>query len=152
MEKTAGPEGVLIKWFHSTLTCKYMDSRLTCEFFPPSFFSPDLMLGPEGGSAGLLRCGKGSTWEGGVRVPAIARWKSKIGRGRITAQLGSHLDLFPTIMKIADGALPNDRTLDGVDMTNLLYSRRGKVIGGREGGMSREGGREGQGGEGGREE
>ena len=87
---------------------------------------PDLSEGSEGGSAGPLRCGKGSTWEGGVRVPAIARWPGRISRRR-SMQLGSHLDLFPTIMKVAGGKLPGDRKIDGVDLSNLLL-KKGKVI------------------------
>lgn len=88
--------------------------------------SPDLSQGHEGGSAGLLRCGKGTTWEGGVRVPAIARWRGKITRGR-TSQLGSHLDLFPTILRLAGQRTPADRKIDGMDISRLLFRRTTKV-------------------------
>jgi arylsulfatase len=50
-----------------------------------------------GGSAGLLRDGKGSTWEGGMRVPAIAYWESIIEPGSVELQRMSTLDLFPTV-------------------------------------------------------
>ena len=40
-----------------------------------------------GGNAGLLRCGKGTTWEGGQRVPAIARWPGKIRQGQKTVEV-----------------------------------------------------------------
>lgn len=93
--------------------------------------------GHEGGSAGLLRCGKGTTWEGGVRVPAIARWLGKIPHGR-TTQLGSHLDLFPTVMKLAGGRLPADRKIDGKDVSRLLLRKTTKVRG--EGGINGQGG------------
>lgn len=88
--------------------------------------SPDLRLGHEGGSAGLLRCGKGSTWEGGVRVPAIARWLGKISYGR-TSELGSQLDLFPTILKMAGANAVRNRKIDGLDMSRILYRKSGKV-------------------------
>ena len=87
---------------------------------------PDLMQGAEGGSAGPLRCGKGSTWEGGVRVPAIAHWLGKISHRR-SMQLALHLDLFPTILKMAGGKLPKDRKIDGIDISNSLL-RKSKVL------------------------
>ena len=43
---------------------------------------PSLVEESEGGNAGLLRCGKSTTWEGGVRMPAIAWWPGKIQSGR----------------------------------------------------------------------
>ena len=52
-----------------------------------------------GGCAGLLRCGKGTTYEGGVRVPAIFHWKGMIRPGRSTA-LFTALDVVPTFMSI----------------------------------------------------
>lgn len=90
------------------------------------FFRPDLSLKTEGGSAGHLRCGKGSTWEGGVRIPAIAWWAEKVRHGR-THQLSSMLDLFPTLMKMAGGKVPQDRIMDGLDLSNVLFVKNGKV-------------------------
>ena len=72
-----------------------------------------------GGSAGLLRMGKGSTWEGGVREPAIVRWPSKIKPGTVNPQMASTLDLFPTMVSLAGGNLP-DRRLDGFDLKETL--------------------------------
>ena len=46
------------------------------------FYSPSLVRKVDGGSAGLLRCGKGTTWEGGQRVPGIAWWPEKIRPGK----------------------------------------------------------------------
>lgn len=95
--------------------------------FLTSVNGPDLSEGREGGSAGPLRCGKGTTWEGGVRVPAIARWLGKIpARGR-SSQLGSHLDLFPTVMKLAKARLPSHRTIDGVEISRLLFHNTKKI-------------------------
>lgn len=87
---------------------------------------PDLHQKENGGSAGLLRCGKGSTWEGGIRVPAIAWWPGKIRKSR-THQLTTLVDLYPTIMKMARGKVPQDRKMDGIDMTKVLFRKEGKV-------------------------
>lgn len=84
---------------------------------------PWLTQGLAGGSAGLLREGKGSTWEGGMRVPAIARWPGRIPGGTICSEIASTLDLFPTLAKLAGAPLPADRILDGLDILPLLTSR-----------------------------
>jgi arylsulfatase A len=73
-----------------------------------------------GGSAGLLRDGKGGTWDGGHHVPAIAWWPGKIKPG-VTGELACGLDLLPTSLAIADVALPTDRIIDGFDMRPLLF-------------------------------
>ncbi len=72
-----------------------------------------------GGSAGLLRGGKGNTWEAGMRVPGIFWWPGKIKPG-IQTDLGSTLDLFTTLVSMAGGQIPDDRIIDGVDLTETL--------------------------------
>src|SRR5262245_39206116 len=72
------------------------------------------------GWAGLLRGTKGTTWEGGVRVPGILRWPDGIPAGRVSADMVSELDLFPTFVRLAGGRLPDDRPMDGYDLTPLL--------------------------------
>jgi len=81
---------------------------------------PWLMCGLEGGSAGLLRDGKGTTWEGGMREPFIAWWPGHIKPGKIIHDMGSTMDFFPTILKLAGVDLPTDRVLDGVDISPAL--------------------------------
>jgi arylsulfatase A len=81
---------------------------------------PWLAYGIDGGSAGLLREGKGTTWEGGMRVPAIARWPGKIPANRRTEAIAANFDLLPTFARLAGGSLPADRTLDGRDLWPLL--------------------------------
>jgi arylsulfatase A len=81
---------------------------------------PWLGYGIDGGSAGLLREGKGSSWEGGVRVPAIFRWPGHIPAGRRSDAMAGNIDLLPTVTAIAGGDLPDDRVLDGRDLTPLL--------------------------------
>jgi arylsulfatase A-like enzyme len=73
-----------------------------------------------GGSAGLMRDGKGGTWDGGHHVPAIAWWPGKIKPG-VTAELASGLDLFPTALALAGVAQPTDRIIDGLDMRPILF-------------------------------
>ncbi|HEX3725810.1 MAG TPA: sulfatase [Pirellulales bacterium] len=81
---------------------------------------PWLPMKQNGGSAGLLREGKGSTWEGGMREPAIAWWPGTIAAGRVTDELASTLDLFATIHALAEIPLPADRTFDSFDIRPLL--------------------------------
>ena len=79
------------------------------------------------GSAGPLREGKGSTWEGGMRVPALAWWPGTIGPGRVVTRLASTLDVFPTGVAIADGTLPRDREIDGTSLLPLFRAERDSV-------------------------
>ena len=79
------------------------------------------------GSAGLLRGAKGSIWEGGVRVPAIAWWPGTIAPGRVTDALATLMDVFPTAMELAGGTMPSDREIDGVSLVPLLRGRREQV-------------------------
>jgi arylsulfatase A-like enzyme len=92
------------------------------------FFTSDngpwTLMGTEtGGSAGLLKDGKGSTWEGGMRVPGIAWWPGKIKPG-VTDNVGTMLDLYPTAAKLAGAKIPNDRPMDGTDLSPLLLEER----------------------------
>ncbi|MBM3882853.1 MAG: sulfatase [Verrucomicrobia bacterium] len=67
-----------------------------------------------------LRGHKGSTWEGGMRVPTIAWWPGKIPAGTTTDAIAGMMDIFPTLVKLAGGRLPADRTLDGVNLWPVL--------------------------------
>lgn len=84
---------------------------------------PWLVKEADGGSAGKLREGKGTTFEGGVREPAIAWWPGKIAPGRVIHDPAITLDLFPTFVKLAGGALPTDRVFDGGDISPQLLSK-----------------------------
>jgi arylsulfatase A-like enzyme len=81
---------------------------------------PWLGYGIDGGSAGPLREGKGSTWEGGVRVPAIFRWPGKIPAGRCTDAIAANFDLLPTVARLAGVTPSRDRPLDGRDLWPVL--------------------------------
>jgi uncharacterized sulfatase len=73
-----------------------------------------------GGSTGGLRGMKGSNFEGGYRVPLIARWPSKIPAGHVSRAPAVTMDLFATILAAAKVPLPVDRTIDGKDILPLL--------------------------------
>lgn len=77
----------------------------------------------KGGSAGPLKGGKGSTLEGGVRVPFIARWPGTIPAGRESGEAITAMDLLPTLTKLAGGSVPSDRVIDGKDIWPLLAGK-----------------------------
>lgn len=81
---------------------------------------PWLIRKQDGGSAGLLRGGKGSTWEGGMREPTIAWWPGTIAAGRTSNELASTMDLFATAHSLLELPLPGQRTLDSHDLLPLL--------------------------------
>jgi len=81
---------------------------------------PWLIMKLNGGSAGLLREGKGCTYEGGMREPTIFWWPGRIPAGTVVADLGSTLDLFVTASKLAGAPVPDDRVIDGVDLSPAL--------------------------------
>lgn len=91
------------------------------------FFSSDngpwLTFDEQGGSAGLLRDGKGSTWEGGMRVPGLAWWPGTVPAGVTTQELGCTMDLFTTAIQLAGGTPPADRIVDGLDLTPVLTGK-----------------------------
>lgn len=72
------------------------------------------------GSAGPLRDAKGTTYEGGVRVPGIFRWPGRIPPGRTSAEIATTMDLFPTLLNAAGAEIPADRQIDGNDLMPFL--------------------------------
>lgn len=80
---------------------------------------PWLNFGNHAGSAGGLREGKMTNWEGGQRVPFIIRWPGITPKGTVCNQLASAIDLLPTFASITDGRL-SDNKIDGVDISSLL--------------------------------
>jgi arylsulfatase A-like enzyme len=75
-----------------------------------------------GGSAGLFSGGKGSrgTFEGGLRMPTIFKWTGKLKSG-VVMDMATNLDLLPTISKLANVSLPNDRMYDGYDISPVMF-------------------------------
>ena len=84
---------------------------------------PWLTQGKHGGEAGPLRGGKGGTFEGGVREPTIAWWPDQIAAGTTTDAVAGNIDLLPTFVKLAGGAVPADKKIDGADLSDLLLGR-----------------------------
>ncbi len=76
-----------------------------------------------GPSCGNLRGRKGTTWEGGQRVPFIARWPGTVPAGRVNHDILSNIDLLPTLAALAGAALSPEPTIDGVDASALLTGR-----------------------------
>lgn len=88
---------------------------------------PWYLRGDNGGSSLPLRGAKTSTWEGGLRVPCIMRAPGKIPAGTVCNEMASTLDILPTLAHLAGGLVPDDRTIDGHDITNLIHGRKGAV-------------------------
>ncbi len=81
---------------------------------------PWLSFETHAGTTGLFRDGKGTTFEGGMRVPGIFWWPGTIEAG-VTQEIGSSMDLFTTVVSIAGGIIPDDRPIDGVDLSPVLF-------------------------------
>jgi len=73
-----------------------------------------------GGSSGGLRGMKATTWDGGIRVPFIARWPGRIPAGRVVREIAGIIDVFPTVLRLAGAPLPADRVIDGKDIFPLM--------------------------------
>jgi arylsulfatase A len=86
---------------------------------------PWLSYGDHAGSSGPLREGKGTSFEGGVRVPAIFRWPTRVPPGRTCREPAMTIDLLPTLAGIIGADLPSGRTLDGKDIRPLIEGKRG---------------------------
>lgn len=81
---------------------------------------PWLIKGADGGSSGPLRGGKGSTWEGGVRVPTVAWWPGTVAAGSQCDTVVGTIDLLPTAVTLAGGVVPATPKIDGRDMSAVL--------------------------------
>jgi len=80
---------------------------------------PWLTYGDHAGTARGLREGKGTVYEGGVRVPMVAQWPGTIPAGSIQSETAMTIDILPTIARIVGAPLPN-RKIDGLDIFDLL--------------------------------
>ena len=81
---------------------------------------PWLTLKQYGGSAGLLREGKGWTYEGGIRVPFIARWPGRLPAQLVKGSIASTMDIYSTCLRLAGAEIPSDRIVDGKDILPML--------------------------------
>ena len=85
---------------------------------------PWLSYGNHAGSAGPLREGKGTSWEGGTREPCIMRWPGKIPPGTTNNTMLMSIDLFPTIAKLTGAELPAHK-IDGLDVWPVIAGVKG---------------------------
>jgi arylsulfatase A-like enzyme len=77
--------------------------------------------GAASGSAGSLRGKKGSVFEGGVREPCLMRWPGKIPAGTTCDQIAGNIDVLPTVCKLLGVQPPDDRVIDGREITSLMF-------------------------------
>ncbi|HEX9187970.1 MAG TPA: sulfatase, partial [Vicinamibacteria bacterium] len=85
---------------------------------------PWLSYGDHAGQAGPLREGKGTAFEGGVRVPFVARWPGRIPAGSVVREPAMTIDVLPTIARLVGAPLP-ERPIDGLDISPLLLGQGG---------------------------
>lgn len=85
---------------------------------------PWLRYGNHAGSSGPLREGKGTSWEGGTRVPCLMRWPGHIAAGSSGEEMLMTIDLLPTFAGLIGGTLP-DHTIDGRDVLPLILGTPG---------------------------
>jgi len=83
------------------------------------FTSDNGSRGVDGGSNEPLRGAKTTTWEGGMRVPCIVRWPGRVEAGRVSGELATAMDLYPSLARLCGAELPEDRTIDGLDISDL---------------------------------
>ncbi len=108
---------------------------------------PWLQFKNHGGSAGPLREGKGTTFEGGQRVPCVMWGPGRIPAGTECSDVVATIDMLPTIAALTSSTLPTDQRIDGMDMSHkllgtdggsnrdeyLYYTSRGQIEGIRQG-------------------
>jgi arylsulfatase A-like enzyme len=101
----------------ATLSRLGLDDRTLVVFTSDN--GPWLSYGDHAGSAGPLREGKGTAWDGGTRVPLLARWPGRIPRGTVVREPAMTIDLLPTLARIAGAPLPQ-LPIDGLDIGPML--------------------------------
>jgi arylsulfatase A-like enzyme len=106
-------------------TLKTLDLANDTLVFFTSDNGPWLGKGKHGGSAKPLRAGKFTTWEGGMREPAIAWWPGTIPAGSVCSEVAGTIDFLPTFARLAGAKVPDDRVIDGKDIWPLLAGKEG---------------------------
>jgi arylsulfatase A-like enzyme len=105
-----------------TLRKTGMDDRTLVIFASDN--GPWLSYGNNAGSAGPFREGKGTTFEGGVRVPFIARWPGQVATGVTSDVPSMTIDLLPTLAGLAGAPVSSDRIIDGRDAWPVIAGKR----------------------------
>lgn len=78
----------------------------------------------QSGSAGELRGSKTTTWEGGVRVPMIMRWKNVLPASTVFSEITGIIDMAPTIAAAAGASMPDDRIIDGENLLPYILDKK----------------------------
>ena len=76
------------------------------------------------GSSGPWRSTLFTGYEGALRVPFAVRWPGKILAGKVSDDIVHEMDLFPTLAKLVGGKVPQDRVIDGLDMSDFLLGKQ----------------------------
>ena len=84
--------------------------------------------GEQSGSAGKLKGSKMTTWEGGVRVPMIMKWKNVIPASKIYSEITGIIDMAPTIAAAAGASMPDDRVIDGKNLLPYILDQKNTKI------------------------
>lgn len=85
---------------------------------------PWWIKGDDGGHCAPLRGAKTSTYEGGLRVPCIVRAPGRVPAGKTSDLVTSTIDMLPTLAKLAGADIPDDRVIDGLDITDILHGEQ----------------------------
>jgi arylsulfatase A-like enzyme len=101
-----------------TLKSYNLDEKMLVIFTSDN--GPWLTYGTHAGKAFPLREGKGTTFEGGQRVPCIMHWPGKIPAGKISKELVTAMDFLPTLTGLAGGDVPADRVIDGKNIWPIM--------------------------------
>ncbi|RFS21371.1 arylsulfatase [Chitinophaga silvatica] len=84
---------------------------------------PWLSYGNHAGNTGGLKEGKGTSWEGGIRVPCLMKWSGKVPAGTVCNKMAATIDLLPTIARLCGASRPAKK-IDGVDIQSLLFNEK----------------------------
>ena len=107
----------------STLKELNLDSSTYVIFMSDN--GPWHVWGDMGGDAAPLRGAKASVWEGGFRVPCIMWAPGRIQEDIVNHEIASTLDMLPTLAKLSGGTIPDDRIIDGHDISTLMHNVEG---------------------------
>lgn len=84
---------------------------------------PWLTMAEHGGSSGMLRSGKQTTFEGGMRVPCVLQWPARVKADRVVDGMHNMMDWFPTFADLSGASVPSDRPIDGEDISAVLLGK-----------------------------
>jgi arylsulfatase A-like enzyme len=118
----AGPYGDLVQ------QADFHIGRLLRELDPNTLVMITSDNGPDKHGTGGLRAGKGYTFEGGIRMPFVARWPGRIAPGSVHRDPACLTDVLPTVASVAGAALPTDRPIDGVDLSRAWPGRPSRRV------------------------